>query len=747
MKKFSEFLKEYQIGDNPTVRDPASKEFLNKHLVMKYKLSVPTEDENLFNAANISPGQAHRRPDNTTPDDHSIGYTRPVMFGDYLNYLLKMRSESVEYDTILSELEELDDEVIEEMADAELPLMSEEELNELADFINTFDIIVEEVEEIQELDRNGILKRYLAKTNTEYSSPKENKKRRAGRDLALKKRWHGAKVMAKEEVELSEADIHSSHKALHNTLTSSGYKLSKEHPDHYEYKSTRSVASSPEGVTSGVHTLTRHGFKSDGTDSRAGKKYVHKYKHSDGRSAVAITKTNGDSSYESKIKVSKHPSSMKEGVVFEGFEQVDEVLDSLAGKMVYAVKAELSKRKALKVTDDLVGRLSGKHSKEDVKKASRTWNNRMNGMGIVGQRLGTDLQGNKQKVIPPGGTKAANAEWKKEYDRKRAAQMKEEVELEEGDTHHFQGHATYIKRGGPSEKNPGTVSIAATKTVEHNVPYKASHAGSRPTNDKIMRSVKDHPRHKELEADGWKLHKWTPKAGFDTRKKIGEEVELDESSHKKSDYIGVKGSTLSLLGRKKPVEKKKVPLDAPWPAKGSNMSMHGRKKDGSFKEEAELQEGMPSSIIKHKQQTSQLSDKEFAAKHGSKSDEELRAMARRHGYGANSDYYVNRKNRGIKEETVLDEAKRGRPPKNKPAEEGEEQEHQPILVQLRKHEISRGQTKIKFNDGSEHHVEPKHVKKALDKHVHLRTSIEKGDYQAALAHSHASFKKAIGAHD
>lgn len=122
-------------------------------------------------------------------------------------------------------------------------------------------------------------------------------------------------------------------------------------------------------------------------------------------------------------------------------------------------------------------------------------------------------------------------------------------------------------------------------------------------------------------------------------------------------------------------------------------------------------------------------------------------MARRHGYGANSDYYVNRKNRGIKEETVLDEAKRGRPPKNKPAEEGEEQEHQPILVQLRKHEISRGQTKIKFNDGSEHHVEPKHVKKALDKHVHLRTSIEKGDYQAALAHSHASFKKAIGAHD
>jgi hypothetical protein len=560
MKKFSEFLNEYQIGDNPTVRDPASRDFLNKHLVMKYKLSVPTEDENLFNAANISPGQAHRPSDNSTPDDHSIGYSRPVMFGDYLNYLLKMRSESVEHDAIVSELEDLDEEALDDVIATELPEVTEAELNELADFINTYDIIVEEIEYIEELDRQGgsILNRYIDKTHPDYKSPAEIKKRKAGRELALKKKW-------------------------------------------------------------------------------------------------------GDKAY--------------------GFDEP------------------------------------------------------------------------KVKAV-----------------------HREEVELEEGDTHHYQGHATYIKRGGPSEKNPGTVSIAASKTVEHNVPFKASHSGSRPTNDKIMRSVKDHPRHKELEADGWKLHKWTPKPGFDTRKKIGEET-VEESSHKKSDYIGVKGSTLSLLGRKKPVEKKKKPLDAPWPAKGSIMSMHGRKKDGSFKEETELQEGMPSSVIKHKQKLAALSDKEFAQKHQDKSEDDLRAMARRHGYGSGTEHYINRRKNGLheaedldegnvwkstdgeffgknssgatrkfksrnealsfaKEDVELAEAKRGRPPKNKPAEDGEEQEHQPILVQLRKHEISRGQTKIKFHDGSEHHVDPKHVKKALDKHVHLRTSIEKGDYQAALAHSH-----------
>lgn len=124
----------------------------------------------------------------------------------------------------------------------------------------------------------------------------------------------------KEELDLSEGQVDSSHKALHDHLTSSGYKLSKEHPDHYEYSSSHKVARSPEGTTSGEAALRKHGFKADGTDSREGKKYVHKFKHSDGRSAVAITRTIGDSSHETKIKVSKHTSAMKEGVTFEGFD-------------------------------------------------------------------------------------------------------------------------------------------------------------------------------------------------------------------------------------------------------------------------------------------------------------------------------------------------------------------------------------------------------------------------------------------
>lgn len=45
----------------------------------------------------------------------------------------------------------------------------------------------EEVEELEELSRSGIISRYLNKTKPEYSSPKEIEKRKEGRSLALKK--------------------------------------------------------------------------------------------------------------------------------------------------------------------------------------------------------------------------------------------------------------------------------------------------------------------------------------------------------------------------------------------------------------------------------------------------------------------------------------------------------------------------------------------------------------------------------
>lgn len=78
----------------------------------------------------------------------------------------------------------------------------------------------------------------------------------------------------------------------------------------------------------------------------------------------------------------------------------------------------------------------------------------------------------------------------------------------------------------------------------------------------------------------------------------------------------------------------------------------------AMKEEVELEEGMPSSVAKSKQKYADMSDNEFAEKHAGKSETELKAMAWRHGYGKDSDVYVNKAKKGSKmaEETELDEA-------------------------------------------------------------------------------------------
>ena len=58
--------------------------------------------------------------------------------------------------------------------------------------------------------------------------------------------------------------------------------------------------------------------------------------------------------------------------------------------------------------------------------------------------------------------------------------------------------------------------------------------------------------------------------------------------------------------------------------------------------------GMPSSVAKHKQKLADMSDEEFAAQHGDKSEQQLRQMAWRHGYGKMSSHYVNRVKRAKK---------------------------------------------------------------------------------------------------
>jgi len=64
------------------------------------------------------------------------------------------------------------------------------------------------------------------------------------------------------------------------------------------------------------------------------------------------------------------------------------------------------------------------------------------------------------------------------------------------------------------------------------------------------------------------------------------------------------------------------------------------------RKEGVVEAGMPASVIKSKQRYSKMTPAEFAKAHGTKSDDELKAMAWRHGYGKGSTHYVDKRNKG-----------------------------------------------------------------------------------------------------
>ena len=71
----------------------------------------------------------------------------------------------------------------------------------------------------------------------------------------------------------------------------------------------------------------------------------------------------------------------------------------------------------------------------------------------------------------------------------------------------------------------------------------------------------------------------------------------------------------------------------------------------ALRTEDQVDERMPASIIKHKEKLAHMSDKELADRFKDFDDTRLRQMAWRHGYGKMSDYYVNRKNKGMSQDT------------------------------------------------------------------------------------------------
>ena len=101
----------------------------------------------------------------------------------------------------------------------------------------------------------------------------------------------------------------------------------------------------------------------------------------------------------------------------------------------------------------------------------------------------------------------------------------------------------------------------------------------------------------------------------------------------KKVYMHKDGKTILV-----PVEKKDEYL-----AKGYKLS--------SLRAEDQVDERMPASIIKHKEKLAHMSDEELAKHFQDKDDNTLRQMAWRHGYGKMSDYYVNRKNKGMSQDT------------------------------------------------------------------------------------------------
>lgn len=96
-----------------------------------------------------------------------------------------------------------------------------------------------------------------------------------------------------------------------------------------------------------------------------------------------------------------------------------------------------------------------------------------------------------------------------------------------------------------------------------------------------------------------------------------------------------------------------------------------------------------------------------------------------------------------KEETELDEAKRGRP-KNNPEPGEDEDEHEHVIMQLRKVVSTHGALPVKHLDGMSTKISPQLAQHALNKHNVMKTAAEKQDYEQKLHKSHDSMKSALG---
>ena len=162
---------------------------------------------------------------------------------------------------------------------------------------------------------------------------------------------------------------------------------------------------------------------------------------------------------------------------------------------------------------------------------------------------------------------------------------------------------------------------------------------------KDLQQIKNDPKQRDTQTKNAvikrkaELDAWAHKKGIKSEQEdVSEEpVSVADLKRVGADvrkvYVHKDGKTILV-----PVEKKDEYL-----AKGYKLS--------SLKAEDQVDERMPASIIKHKEKLAHMSDEELAKHFQDKDDNTLRQMAWRHGYGKMSDYYVNRKNKGLSQDT------------------------------------------------------------------------------------------------
>lgn len=108
-----------------------------------------------------------------------------------------------------------------------------------------------------------------------------------------------------------------------------------------------------------------------------------------------------------------------------------------------------------------------------------------------------------------------------------------------------------------------------------------------------------------------------------------------------------------------------------------------------------------------------------------------------------SAYTISDSKKMKKEEVELDEAKRGRPKKN-PTPDDEQDEHEHVIMQLRKVVSTHGALPVKHLDGKSTKITPQLAQHALNKHSAMKTAAEKQDFETKMHKSHDSMKSALG---